>query len=512
MTVNSFAEQLLMEGLCPDMQELIAYLLEASRQGHLCIQFFNGQPSPDPAELFDELAPSSEHLYQQFEQLDLGEEHPFLIKHKNSLFLRKYWYYREQILTKFHEHCQRGVLEKIKPSLAPSLLPEQRLFVEQASQQSLSILTGGPGTGKTFTVGGWLESLFKELSHPIRIALVAPTGKAAARLLESLQKQTLPRQLLECCEVQTLHRLLGVMPTRKGPAFHEQRPLPFQVVVVDESSMIDARLMAYLACALQPHSRIALVGDPDQLPPVQSGQVFPDLVEIFKEQAIALKQCMRTDNLSLQSLAEQVRLGSTGSVLSLLDEHSLCRSLPDPQQLLREAHQRGWGKSLSFAEAKQRFQDVRILSPLRKGEWGVERLNTLLLQSLFHPGIYIPIMIVQNDPKMQLYNGDTAIIEAKSLPLRHFDNNVQLEDGRVVPAVILPQFELAYCLSVHKSQGSEYTAVQALFPPGSEAFGRELFYTAITRAKKKVEIYGDKKTLHKLLERSSRRVTGLISE
>ena len=401
-------------------------------------------------------------------------------------------------------------------SLDSIQLPE-RLELEQASairhalSSPLSCIFGGPGTGKTYTAGIFLQCFLR--AYPknelpfLRIALAGPTGKATANLEKSIQHalgkeyETFKKQI----DVKTLHALLGMRrftSKREVPTF-----LPYQLYIVDESSMVDVSLMAEFLAHVRTGAKVLFLGDPYQLPPVEPGEIFSDFVK--KENVGGLTKCLRTDLAVILQLASYVKEGNAEQTVELLvrgDSAATFHCIDNPQTLKK-----------SFENEKERFSKIftkllaqkidpkqllvelnqfRLLSPLQDGPWGVKTLN----RYFHHP--LEPVMISQNDYQLNLMNGEIGVLE-KEAGYAFFLGKKE-EEVRKVPAILLSTSERAYALSVHKSQGSEFDHVVLFLPPGSEVFGRKMLYTAITRARKKIEIWGSLETLKACITRDTR--------
>jgi len=247
------------------------------------------------------------------------------------------------------------------------------------------------------------------------------------------------------------------------------------LVLVDEASMIDAELMASLFSAMKEGARLILIGDKDQLPPVESGNFFADLAD-EKEIVTSLGRCLRAELNEIVEMAQAVKEG---------------RCIP--AQPLPE-----WAHIIEAVFERK----ACVLTPLRYGPFGVNRLNQKLLKEhQARGGNRFPIMITVNEAALDLYNGDLGeLVPAEKCA--YFGE-------RKVPEYLLPHYEYAYVLSVHKSQGSEYDEVMVLLPDGSEVFGREMLYTALTRAKKRVSIYASEGILPKIVSKHERRLSGL---
>lgn len=525
----------------------LCYLSAAMREGHLCVRCEDLNLYPDPALLLDsEQNIVEKGMAEKFRALVLQgivELPPTLITTTSSNTIPLY---RSHNLYYFQRHwqCESTVLKNLQRLLETvpehqidleqadryltdlPLLPEQKSAILNACQNSLTLISGGPGTGKTYTAGHLIRVLWDSMSALQRqmcsIAVAAPTGKAAANLQNSLRIATKALTGFPVIQAATLHSLLGI-----GRRSEPTLDLKHDIIVIDESSMIDATLMMRLLAAIKPGARLILLGDPHQLPPVGSGMLFADFISLFegKEQAILLKQCLRTELQEIVDLASAVKSGDHLACNHLLStstaiEGTLLNHAQNPymvqQQLLSHALPRF--ESLDRTAPEQLLESLSkfcILSPLRKGPLGVNALNDLFGQR-FSKQRYVPIMIKSNDAKLELFNGDLGILvrstQQEQASYALFPCRKEgAHEMRKIPSLLLPAYEYAYCLSVHKSQGSEFDHVLLLMPEGSQLFGRELLYTGVTRARKSLDLWYHETTLCETLQRHTRRLSSISS-
>jgi exodeoxyribonuclease V alpha subunit len=454
----------------------------------------------------------------------------------------------------------------------------QKLAVATASAGRFTLISGGPGTGKTTTVARLLV-LLQQLAMsrpdaaPLLIRLAAPTGKAAARLTESLGRAldelsprldatllaSLPRQ------ASTLHRLLGVIPGSHEFRHHAENPLPLDVLVVDEASMVDLPMMARLLAALPASARLILLGDKDQLASVEAGAVLGDICQLLQQEpSAAHTEWLRVvtgyplaepgvpNALPLRDRLCWLRkswrfhagsgIGRLADAVNQGDRHTLERLLSSNFADIRihvDAERRatllqlavaGYAGYLALARDPvngesarrmlQAFQQTRVLCALREGEWGVTGLNSSILQSLSRQGwlqpeadwyVGRPVMIVRNDHALGLYNGDIGITAHDGERLRVW---FEMPDGRVhgfLPSR-LPEHETALAMTVHKSQGSEFAHTILVLPDlDNPVLTRELLYTGITRAKQRLDLFGAHELLTRIATRPTQRNSGLTA-
>lgn len=466
-----------------------------------------------------------------------------LVDHK--LYLTRYWEQEEQVRRSLQQRTLTGPrvvetptrlatwLDELFPP--PDADPDQRRAAAQAATSGLTVLAGGPGTGKTTTIARILALLFRQGVQ--RVALAAPTGKAAARLDEALREAAgqLPADVagrVGGLSASTLHRLLGAQPYRR-PAFRHNRdnPLPHDVVIVDELSMVSLTMMARLTDALGDRTRLVLVGDPDQLSSVGAGAVLSDLTQADwrgtggASPVVRLRRNYRFTGV-LGELAEAVRSGDADRVLGLATagHPNLTLTSPDdPQDDLRArivrvgraihaAAERG-----DAAEALELLDQHRLLCAHRHGPHGA---TTWARQAEFWLRASVagfgaegewyagrPILVTANQPDWGLYNGDTGVVlTGTGRPLVHFAGGA----ARPLSPELLGPIQSVDALTVHKSQGSQFSVVSLVLPDvESPLLTRELLYTAVTRARDAVHLIGTPAALTQAVERTARRASGL---
>ncbi len=415
----------------------------------------------------------------------------------------------------------------------------------------VSVIAGGPGTGKTHTLARVLAMLQRTSDRPLNVALAAPTGKAAVRMDEALAAAmgSLPEDVvtwLAPLRASTIHRLLGWKPqSRSRFAHHAENPLPQDVVVVDEASMVSVTLMARLLAALRPSARLILVGDPDQLAPVEAGAVLADIVEARKVaipalstalQELGLPDCgsvavLRHNHRSVDTiaaLADAIRAADVDAVVDLVTsgapEVSFTENLDDGG-----LRQRATTSAVAMVEAAREGQveaaltalgQHRLLCAHRHGDYGVDHwaraVDSWVVAALgeapgsgpWYPGR--PVMITQNSPELGLFNGDAGVVIAQDGQLRvHFDRG---DHTQAVSPFLLDAVQTIQAMTVHKAQGSQFTEVSVILPGvDSPLLTRELLYTAITRARHGVHLIGSLDSLRHAVQHRARRASGLRS-
>jgi exodeoxyribonuclease V alpha subunit len=465
------------------------------------------------------------------------------------LYLDRYWQQEQLVRRELDERAARPAppvdlapLPALFGGPAPDL---QRLAAAVAAGRWVSVITGGPGTGKTHTVARLLRLLLDQPGPRLRISLAAPTGKAAARLQESVLEQAPAVGLPLDLTASTLHRLLGWRPDNRSRFRHDAtNRLPFDVVVVDESSMVSLTMMARLLEALRPTTRLVLVGDPDQLTPVDAGAVLSDLVhrpappaapaavpaevagdggDLDEEERRQLRNGVvrlrgsQRYGPGIAGLAEAVRAGDADRVLDLLDAGGELVLETDPAGLEARigrvaAEMRAAGETGDAQRCLALLGRHRLLCAHRNGPFGVSAWNdrigrlTGAMPGEWSPGL--PLLVTANDYENELWNGDTGVVVATPDGLRAAFSRGAGPD--LVPLSRLSAVSPGHALSVHRSQGSQFEEVAVLLPPASSPLlTRELLYTAVTRASRSVRVVGTEESVRAAVGRQVVRASGL---
>ncbi len=513
------------------LRTLLAILSQQNSQGHSCLKINDTDKNLLVAA---GLTPES--------QIASSKQHPLIIE-DNRLYLQRYWHYEDRLAKQITQLSQCYLPnDKLESSLDhyfgdnSDKIDWQREAAKKAIQYTFCIITGGPGTGKTTTVCKIL-ALLQELSeHPLAIALAAPTGKAAMRLQESI---AISAEKLECTDIikqyiprtaVTLHRLLGTKPPSPYFYHNADNPLIFDLVIVDEASMIDLALMSKLVDALKTNARLILLGDKDQLASVESGFVLGDLISALPNNTVELTQSYRFDN-DIKKLADAVNQQSWQTGWSLLasgqntPESNL--GLIETSNLInyigikRGHYLKAVNASAEFMEIYTIFNQFQVLCANRHGDFGALAINQLVERQLFkqnankHSGPWYkgrPVMVLQNNPTLHLYNGDIGIClpdsELNGVLMVFF----QRPDGSIkkYPPSRLPSCETAFAMTIHKSQGSEFDEVLIVLPETvNPVLSKELIYTGITRAKTAVKLVTNKTVFAAAIDNQVTRSTGL---
>ncbi len=466
-----------------------------------------------------------------------------LILEKNRLYLQRYWFYENRLAQQIKNLLSQGFSTKNTQKLLARYFVElideidwQKQAALKAINNAFSIITGGPGTGKTTSVLrilAVLQELAEQQNQTLYIALTAPTGKAAMRLQESIcfNKNSLP-----CSEsikqkipetVTTIHRLLG--SSFNSPYFKHKatNPLPYDLVVVDEASMVDLALISKLVDALKPSSRLILLGDKDQLASVETGSVLADLTAALPENTTELKKSYRFYG-AIKALADAVNKQAVDEAWKILEEGSQQVSLlaQDVDNYAAEQYTPYLSeirKGADFISIFKTFNQFQILCSNRQGKQGVDKINEQIEKKLAEENkIKItgqwyegrPVIITQNNPTMQLFNGDMGIclFDKASGKLSVFfvcaDNKIK----KVLPSR-LPTHETVFAMTIHKSQGSEFDECLCILPEKiNPVLSRQLIYTAITRAKSRLRIVSNYSVFCQAIENNVERTGGLFEK
>ncbi len=407
-----------------------------------------------------------------------------------------------------------------------------------------SIITGGPGTGKTTTVARQLVAMV-QAEPGLRVALAAPTGKAAARLTESIRQRIqstgaksganddVLRALL-ALEARTLHRLLSYNGDTDTFRRNDGSPLPFDLVIVDEASMVDVLMLDALLAALSPGARLLLVGDHHQLSSVEAGDVLGVLCRAaesapapsaMRQAVTRLTESFRfADGPGIGALAAAILEGDATTVWALGHDDAIpsVRIVPPASSgdvLLASAMEQlaQCRRAGSVEDMLTALESFRLLAPEREGRRGVRGLNRAVERWMARQGVPVhdawyhgrPVLVTANDCTTRIFNGDIGVAWRQdgrvAVHFRSLDGSIRaLAPGR------LPAVETAWAMTVHKSQGSEFDHVTVVLPnEESRVMSRELFYTAVTRARRSVTIVGTEATLRSAIAQRTERTSGL---
>jgi exodeoxyribonuclease V alpha subunit len=565
----------------------IAYLLSRRLlEGNICVPLSEltdpGNESPYAMKDLQDLT-----MLPRLISSDPDANVPFIQLH-NKIYLQRYFRYESKIINIIHRLVEksrqmqqqrmqemeekRDIITTLLADYATDKLSEaervdwQLAAALNASLQSFSIITGGPGTGKTTTLSKLLRILYAQ--QPIvRVALTAPTGKASMRMAESLRRTTASfpadiRERIEALKPTTIHGLLGYIRNSIYYKHNTKNPLPFDLVIVDEASMIDIPMFAKLLDALGENGRIILLGDKDQLASVEAGSLLGDLCSTVpelnslpevkanwinnfvndNERKISLSFIKDNDSLLAEHIIElklshrfkqQGAIGSLSravinsdhdsinDLMKAIDPNMKFDTAYDPKTLEEfVAGYEAYIKETDIARALGKLNEVRVLVTVREGERGLYAVNRkieaiLRERKLIRPDKEFyenrPVIITRNNYELDLFNGDLGIVRTDG------EGNLRVwfegSDGaiRSVLPTYLNNCETVFAMTIHKSQGSEFNNVMVILPEGIEnpLLTRELLYTAITRAKERVVVQGAYETILHASSKSVKRISGI---
>ena len=612
----------------PELFLAAALVSKFTVEGHTCLDLSSLAGKPLLNENGNALCVCPELLFWRkiLEQSTVvgkpGEFMPLILDDKSRLYLFRYWEYEKKLAEGIRNRAKQNadgvdinlLAESLDRLFQKNQNPDpdwQKVAAATSVLKKFSVISGGPGTGKTFTVVKILTLLLEQTKNKkLRIVLTAPTGKGAARLQEAIKNT---KKVLTCSEsikkaipdeASTVHRLMGSIPGSPYFRYNAENKLPVDVIVIDEVSMVSLSLMAKVHDAVPLDAWMILLGDKDQLASVEPGSVLGDicdtgevhsfsrshrdtlkkvdivipshseansyqvtfksssrrrrgidagvrfstsrsmtrrqqryahegdLVSGIQDSIVYLQKSYRFEKESgIGELSEAVNDGDSNRSLSLLKNERYpainWKTLPTLKDLplhLKNKLLSGLGKYLKTQDSKNAlalFEQHRILCALREGPYGVRYLNFLVEQLLrkekliaLHQKWYSgrPLMITHNDYSLRLFNGDVGIVLPDSENSHELRAFFPTSDGNIRKFTLLrlPEHETVYALTIHKSQGSEFDEILVILPDiPSPVLTRELIYTAITRAKKRVEIWGKEEIFQTAISTRIERTSGL---
>lgn len=583
---QQFAEFFKSETLKP-----FAYLVSRRlSEGHICLDLRDVQEELINNAFYYDYEPAKVARLPDdpFVTSKMDEKKPFVL-HNHKLYLQRYFNYETQILERIREFAENEKLtlqsaiinierhaDFIRPLFLKTPGSFQDSYVENVNWQlvaavngvlnDFTIITGGPGTGKTTTVAKILSILYT-INPNLKVALAAPTGKAAARMGESLKSASLnvPKKIKEKFETilpGTIHRLLKYVPDSPYFKFDKDNPVNYDVVIIDESSMIDAALFAKLLNAIGPKTKLILLGDKDQLASVEAGslfgdlckaqqsfkmsaerarlmnalivdtshQIIPDLItdnidHILFEHIVELRKSHRfSSDKGIGKFSKAVISGNTEEIKIFLqkEDEQVCMDTAYDEKIFDEfiKKYKEYIKEPDIRKALNKLNSLRVLCAVREGEHGLYAINRriekyLQQYKLIKPSVefyeHRPILITKNYYALNLFNGDVGII-------RYDENNVLkawFEDSsgelKSIPPGFVSEVETVYAMTIHKSQGSEFDEVLVVLPDADiPLLTSELLYTGVTRAKAKVTVQASENVLIETSKRRVKRASGIM--
>ena len=567
-----------------NLQPYIYILSKKLSDGHICVEVNKIDHNELLEAGFTKISPPDMLLKEEL--VSKGDKKAPFILHNNRLYLQRYFKYEDTVLNSINKFVAEDTIQAQNNfenlNLHTKLIKEicsdasqnkskgtnwQMVAVITALLNKFTIITGGPGTGKTSTVAKILSILLTQ-NPTLKVALTAPTGKAAARMKESLENasnlspeiKTIFNQL----QPSTIHRLLGVIKDSPHFKFNAKNPLQFDLIIVDESSMIDVALFAKLFTAIGPETKLILLGDKDQLASVEAGSLFGDLCQAQPALNKVSTQTSKIIN-SFIEVGEQ-KIGTNN--INDHSTHPLFQHIIELQQSHRFSDDKGIGKfskaiinnrvtdiqhffenkdeqviiDTEYSEkifqnfvsgyqhfinepnilaALKKINNLRILCAVREGEQGLYAYNKKIENNLAQQKLITitgdfynnrPIMVTSNNIELQLFNGDIGLVRPdENKVLKVWFQTGEEEVRSVLPGYISTA-ETVFAMTIHKSQGSEFNKVLVILPKGEEIkiLTRELLYTAVTRAKENLIIQGSESLIVQTANAFVERGSGII--
>jgi exodeoxyribonuclease V alpha subunit len=581
----------------PEVTLAAALVSRAVRESHVCLNIAgltrnqvvrNAEGEVIAEQAWPALPTWLEALRTSSLVTDGAGDTPLVLDAVGRLYLRRYWEHEVELARAIHLRAAavddgldgawlRPTLDRLfHENVPPGEIDWQRMAALLAAQRRFCVISGGPGTGKTYTVVKILALLVELAARRgeavPRITLMAPTGKAAARLVESIRKAKAGLNAGDAVKAAipeaaaTIHRCLGSIGGSATNFRNDaDNQLAADVVLVDEASMVDLGLMARLVAAVPPHARLILLGDKDQLASVEAGAVLGDICNTgaapaYSRALVAQVEELDTQHLPLADdapaetgiwdcivrLTHSYRYGADSAIGALArainsgDADLALEILADPanRQLarvdaaadwdlsptLRSAVVQGFDEYLRESEPRtqlRRLERFRVLCAHRRGASGVETMNRHVEEALRAAGLVVPdgaayigrpVMVTRNDYQVRLFNGDVGIVardpERRDGRLVVFEG--EHEQLRWLAPTRLPPHDTVFAMSIHKSQGSELDEVAVVLPAKpSPVLTRELLYTAVTRARQRVVIHASSEIIRQAIERRIERASGL---
>ena len=568
----------------PKLRPYIYILSKKLSEGHICVAINDIDPEELSAagypEKIDEDSLKTENLVSDGHLMA-----PFVLLN-DRLYLQRYFNYEGIILNRIKDFVAK---EKIDNPQNLQIIQEQTASIKQiihegaqnntggtnwqmvaiisALLNNFTIITGGPGTGKTTTVAKILSILFTQ-NPSLKVALTAPTGKAAARMKESLEnaRDLSPaiKNIFNQLQPSTIHRLLGVNKNSPHFKFNIENPLQFDLVIVDESSMIDVALFAKFLSAIAPTTKLILLGDKDQLASVEAGSLFGDLCQaqpelnmLSNERAIIINNFIASaqHKVGEQNISNNADHPLFQHIIELQESHRFSddkgigkfskaiinNQLPAIEYFFKNSDDQvsidgtysekifqqfiaGYKSFITepdILEALKKINNLRVLCAVREGDHGLYAINKkiesyLVQQKLLNiTGDFYnnrPIMLTSNNIELQLFNGDIGLVRPDGDGVLKAWFQTGKEEIKAVLPGYISKAETVFAMTIHKSQGSEFNKVLVILPKGEDIklLTRELLYTAVTRAKESLLLQGTEATILQTSKAFVQRCSGII--
>ncbi|GMN89623.1 exodeoxyribonuclease V subunit alpha [Francisella sciaenopsi] len=512
---------------------ILIKLMHVYSHGHSCLKiadisnkiiFASEQTNQSDAKVGFKM-PSFDEIVIILESLDYDKLPIHFTKQYDSLYIKRLWNHEIEIAnfiksrTILNTQKDNSIEEIVDKLFEPANeIDWQKQAVIKSLNYNFSIISGGPGTGKTTTVAKLLLAIQMLNQNQQRIALLAPTGKAAQRMTESLNSALSKRVdndsylRLSNLEAQTIHRFLGLRPNSNYIKYNKQSKAPYDVIIVDEASMLDMNIFIKLIRAVADNTKLILIGDTNQLPSVEAGSLLANFTH-HRDSDITPYTTLLIKNYRSQqyinNLAASVLKGDI-NIDTHQNENINFHSLRNLDTYLKKYAKRysQLEKCSDYKEALIELNKFRILVANKNLEIGTDKLNQKIEKFMSKPidSNYKgkPIMITQNSYSLGLFNGDVGLIWPDDTgKLRaYFDG----KDAKAFSLNMLPKYESVYAMTIHKTQGSEFDEIVIILPlEDNEALSKQLLYTAITRAKYKLTIISEQSSLRDIAQKDIKR-------
>ena len=548
-----------------------AACVHAQMNGHVCLDLESSQNqylfNDERSEiLLSDIKQKWGDTLQQSKLVGRGSELKPLVFQENRLYLHRYWKYEQELAEwlKSKASVTSQVSDKAKQAIRLFLKENangvdwQDVALILSFMRELLVITGGPGTGKTFTVLKIIAAQNHFKDGKLKVAVAAPTGKASRRLTESIHagKQDLPKEIREKINIPedalTVHKLLGSDYEGIRFKYNSENKLPYDLVIVDEASMLDVNLWVNLIRAIPEHGKLIVLGDKDQLASVEAGSILGDIcggensfsaeisaavtelsgAEIpvsdsapgMNDSVVFLTKSYRFgEDSGIKRLAEAINSSDDDLVMELLkgEKYPEIKLHDSSRENLNQVIQKYAVQHFEKFSAKtiedhlSSSNQKKILCVLRRGDFGVEKINSSAEQKIklkqpasghreWYPGRII--MATRNDPVLKIRNGEIGICTEAADPQVIFEgeNKLPISAGRI------KDYEPAYAITIHKSQGSEFEDVAIILPETmNKVLSKEILYTSVTRARRSTLVIGNEKIIRKTVLKSIARGSGL---
>ncbi|OGN61561.1 MAG: hypothetical protein A3F40_00115 [Chlamydiae bacterium RIFCSPHIGHO2_12_FULL_27_8] len=499
----------------------LAYLFKISRSGYVALKVNSDEIYPDEIldyEIKKNIIEGAKAVINSQDE----KKFTFLNIFEDWFYLQKNYFYETILLKNIFRLKEAQPVDFFDNDKFKNFVSEHKLFNYDQKQALLKFskfnvfsIYGGPGSGKTFLASELIDYILKNEAN-IKIAITAPTGKAALHL----KNKILSNQNSKNLQVMTLHKLLNFNEYKT--AYFQDDFFDYDLILVDESSMIDLFMMAHILNKISFKTKILFIGDPHQLSPIEGGAIFSEFIRENIFESYYLKDQFRFENQKIIKLANAIIENDEIGVKNFLDNSDMymeIKNLKEIKENIFELSKHNFNLLNKKIDINifEKFNKFRILTALKRGMLSVDDLNNQIFKTIynsakFNDEILVPIIINKNSYSLELYNGMLGVLLVKKNKTSYENLKAYfLIDKEIKEFFIfeLPLFEYAYAISIHKSQGSEFNEVMLIINENVENFSKELIYTGITRAKKNIKIISTKNTILKILSKKSVKISAI---